>query len=190
MSNKAKIITLSVIFVICIGMIIYAIASGDSSFKDALPKIIIIMIGLVLAVIKVLNRKPAKSNLNPEALSEDIATAKAWIEECLVSSDYRADYTLESLKDIDRFFDEQGTDDGLIAENKGRILFGIGVYVGETMLALYGGEWLLEDIESEMHIKIKLSDNSVLFPVLRTMARYQYGNSNSIYVYGCKFGKK
>ncbi|MBR5308260.1 MAG: hypothetical protein IKU43_05780 [Clostridia bacterium] len=190
MSNKAKIITLSVIFVICIGMIIYAIASGDSSFKDALPKIIIIMIGLVISVIKVFNRSPAKSKLNPEALSEDIATAKAWIEECLVSSGYRADYTLDSLKDIDRFFDEHSGDDGIIAGNKGRILFGIGVYVGETMLALCGGEWVLEDAESEMHIKIKLSDDSVLFPVLRTMARYQYGNSNSIYAYGKKSCKK
>lgn len=60
----------------------------------------------------------------------------------------------------------------------------MGVYVGETIISSFGGEWDLENCDSEMSIKIKVNDETVLFPVLRVMARYQYGNANSIYVYG------
>jgi len=40
-------------------------------------------------------------------LVEDARKASAWIVSALASSGYKADFSLESLREIDRFFDEQ-----------------------------------------------------------------------------------
>lgn len=78
-------------------------------------------------------------------LLEDIHIAADWIVKALNYSGYKADYSLESMKEIDRFFDEQSSATGRIAKNTGSILFALGSYVGETAIKLYGGEWITDD---------------------------------------------
>ncbi len=151
---------------------------------DIMPRLVLMVLTAVVVIIRIISNSPKKKSLDKEVLKNDIATAKEWIKEALVSSNYQADFSLESLKEIDRFFDEQNKDDGILSENTGRILFALGVYVGETIISNYDGQWDLENCDSEMGIKIKVNDETVLFPVLRVMSRYQYGNANSIYVYG------
>lgn len=58
----------------------------------------------------------------------------------LNSSGYKADYSLDSMKEIDRFFDEQNTPFGILSKNRGQILFSLGSYVEQTAIKLYGGE--------------------------------------------------
>jgi hypothetical protein len=62
------------------------------------------------------------------SLVEDIATASDWIVGALRSSGYRIDFSVDSLKEIDRFFDEHALNGGarpggLLAENCGSRLF-------------------------------------------------------------------
>lgn len=87
-------------------------------------------------------------------LKQDIITAKDWIAKALNSSNYKADFSLESLKEIDRFFDEQNTPTGLLSQNRGQRLFAIGAYVGEVIISCLGGEWLTDDNDPKGEINI------------------------------------
>ncbi len=80
---------------------------------------------------------PKSENKNAHTLKEDILISSEWIVKALNSSGYKADYTLESMKEIDRFFDEQKT--GILAQNLGSTIFALGSYVGQTAIKLYGG---------------------------------------------------
>lgn len=120
-----------------------------------------------------------------KSLKSDILTASDWIVTALQSSGYNADYSLESMKEIDRFFDEQNTPSGILAQNRGRILFALGSYVGQTAIKLYGGEWVADDNapNAEINIEVRLADGSTIHPVVRCMKRYQSGAEESIYAY-------
>ena len=125
-----------------------------------------------------------------EKMKSVIEMMKQWITAALSSSDYKADFSMESLKEIDRFFDEQNTEDGILSKNAKGIIFALGIYVGETIIANYGGEWIDEEYKDPNTIKLKTMDGEVWFPVIRVLARYQYGSANSLYLYGQKVGKK
>ena len=94
-------------------------------------------------------------------------------------------YSLESMKEIDRFFDEQSSETGLLSKNRGEILFGLASYIGESAIKLYGGEWNTDDSDpqGEIHISVKLANGTVIWPVIRCMKRYEHGSEESIYAY-------
>lgn len=124
-------------------------------------------------------------------MKEDIIKAYEWIAIALKSSGYLADFTLESLREIDRFFDDYSENGkpkigGLLAENTGARLFAIGSYVGEVIRRVHGGEWQTDDNDpnGEINISVKLSNATVLWPVQRVMKRLQNGSEDGIYVYG------
>lgn len=185
MSAKTKIITLIAILIVCLGMIVYGTISEGNSIMDIMPRLILMGLTAIVVIIRIVSNSPKKQSLDKESLNKDVATAKEWIKTALESSGYQADFSIESLKDIDRFFDEQNKDDGILSQNTGRILFALGVYVGETIISNYGGQWDLSDCKSETSISVRVDENTVLFPVIRIMARYKHGNANSIYAYGC-----
>ena len=120
-----------------------------------------------------------------KSLKSDILTASDWIATALQSSGYNADYSLESMKEIDRFFDEQSTPSGILAQNRGRIIFALGAYVGQTAIKLHGGEWVTDDDapNAEINIEVRLEDGSTIYPVVKCMKRYQLGTEESIYAY-------
>src|SRR6478735_4165688 len=88
-------------------------------------------------------------------IKEDIAAASDWMARALQSSGYRADFTPESLWEIDRFFDEHSADGspkagGLLSESLGSRLFAIGSYIGEVFLRHAGGEWHGDDKDPQV----------------------------------------
>ena len=118
-------------------------------------------------------------------LKEDIQIASDWVVKALNSSGYKADYTMESMKEIDRFFDEQSSETGILSQNRGQILFGLGSYIGETAIKLYGGEWHTDDNDpqGEINMSVKLANGTIIWPVIRCMKRYDMGSEESIYAY-------
>lgn len=123
-------------------------------------------------------------------VSDAIASAK-WIAEALSSSGYLANFSLESLIEIDRFFEDHAPNgtprpDGLLSEQVGSRLFAIGSYVGETLRQRLGGEWVGDDNDpqAEINISIKLSDGSIIWPIQRVMKRFKNGREDSIAAYG------
>ncbi len=121
----------------------------------------------------------------PPTLEEDIHTACEWVVMALNSSGYKADYTLESMKEIDRFIDEQSGENGIISRNRGKIIFSLGCYIGETVICLYGGKWHTDDNDpqGEINASVELENNTVIFPMQRVIKRYQNGSEDGIYAY-------
>lgn len=125
------------------------------------------------------------------SLEADIRSGSEWISEALKSSGYEADFSLESLKEIDRFFDEQNMPGGLLSENVGTRLFAIGAYIGEVLIRKYGGNWITDDKDpqGEVNVGIELSNGSLVYPVQKAMKRYSAGEEESIYDYAVVLGK-
>ena len=59
-------------------------------------------------------------------LVDDLELASKWVAKALNSSNYQADYSVESLKEIDRFFKEENKPDGILSKSVGQILFSLG----------------------------------------------------------------
>ena len=123
-------------------------------------------------------------------LLDDLTTAKEWIAKALISSGYQADHTLESLKEIDRFFDEQSGPGGLLSEQRGQRIFGLGAYIGDVLIRTYGGHWITDDQDpqGELNVAVRLDDGSMVWPVQRAIKRYQSGPEDGIYIYGVAIG--
>lgn len=123
-------------------------------------------------------------------LLDDLTTAKDWIAEALVYSGYQADHSLESLREIDRFFDEQGGPGGMLSEQRGQRLFGLGAYIGDVLIRTYGGHWIADDHDpqGELNVAVELDDSSVVWPVQRAIKRYSNGPEDGIYIYGAALG--
>ena len=122
---------------------------------------------------------------NSHTLEADIHTAADWVAKALHASGYKADYSLESMKEIDRFFEEQNTNTGILSKNRGYILFSLGSYIGETAIRLYGGEWNTDDDDpqGEINISVRLTSGTIIWPVIKCMKRYENGGEESIYAY-------
>lgn len=132
------------------------------------------------------NEKTSASHqVSNKTLEEDIKSASEWVVTALNVSGYKADYTLDSMKEIDRFFDEQSGKDGIISKNRGTILFALGSYIGETAIKLYGGKWITDDntTKGEIYIAVELENGITGWPVLRCIKRYNNGQEDSIYAY-------
>jgi hypothetical protein len=102
-----------------------------------------------------------------------------------------ADFSIESLREIDRFFDEhaqngQAIPGGLLSEQLGSRIFAIGSYVGEVIIRAYNGKWQVDDNdpEAEMNIAVVLASGAIMWPVQRVVKRFKNGPEDGIYVYG------
>lgn len=78
------------------------------------------------------------------------------------------------MKEVDRFFDEQNTPDGILSNNRGQILFALASYIGETVIKLYGGKWVIDenDPNNEINMAVQTNSGTVLWPAKRCMRRY------------------
>lgn len=128
-------------------------------------------------------------------IKEDIASASDWISRALESSGYVADFTPQSLWEIDRFFDEHSVNGapkpgGLLAESLGSRIFAVGSYIGEVLRRHLGGEWHGDDSDPkiEITVELRLASGSVCWPTQRAMKRLQNGSEDGIAAYGLALG--
>lgn len=126
----------------------------------------------------------------------EVAVAMAeWIAKALNSSGYKADFSPQSLWEIDRFVEENSKDGqpipgGLLGESFGARIFALGAYIGEVIIRSIGGEWRGddEDPKGEINIEVILKDGSIIWPVQRVMKRVRNGSEDCIGVYGHALG--
>jgi len=109
----------------------------------------------------------------------------------LNSSGYKADFSMRSLAEIERFFVEHSKDGkpkpgGLLAQHTGARVFALGSYVGEVIRREGKGEWVGsdDDPKAEINIAVRLSTGVLLWPVQRVMKRLRNGPEDNIYHYG------
>jgi hypothetical protein len=126
----------------------------------------------------------------PKVVHDAVASAK-WIAKALKGSGYRANFSLESLREIDRFFDEQAPGGnprpgGLLSKDRGPRLFALGAYVGEAIRRQTSGQWEGDDDDpdAEINLAVRLKSGPVIWPVQRVMKRFQNGAEDGIYAYG------
>lgn len=126
-----------------------------------------------------------------KTLAEDIPIHAEWAKNNLNKTGYQVDYDLESMKEVERFFNEQAKEGGALSGRSGAILFGLGCFIGETIIRIYGGRWETDDADpkGEMNIAVRLLDNSIIWPVQRCMKRLQNGAEENIYDYVCAVKK-
>lgn len=128
-------------------------------------------------------------------IKEDVAESADWIARALNSSGYRADFTPQSLWEIDRFFDEHSLNGtarqgGLLSSGLGQRIFAVGSYLGEVARRKLGGEWIGEDNdpEAEINLELQLPDGTRYWPVQRAMKRLKNGPEDGIAVWGIGAG--
>jgi len=126
----------------------------------------------------------------PEIVTDANAAAQ-WVATALSSSGYKADFTLDSLKEIDRFLDDQAPGgnpkpSGLLAEDLGARLFALGAYVGEVVRRQGSGRWQGDDADPQaaINLTVELKSGAKFWPVQRVMKRFKNGPEDGIYPYG------
>jgi hypothetical protein len=156
-----------------------------------------IAIALCLAGITVGNAAetvPIK-RASPEAfrpsIVRDAVEAADWMAKSLAGWGYRADFSLESLKDVDRFIDEEAPDGkpkpgGHLAQQFGVHIFGLGAYLGETIRRQGDGQWEGNDRDTypEVTLAVRLKSGALLWPTQRVLKRLEYGAEDGLYPYG------
>ena len=132
---------------------------------------------------------------SPEAfrpsIVKDAVEAADWMAKSLAGWGYKADFSLESLKDVDRFIDEEAPDGkpkpgGHLAQQFGADIFGLGAYLGETIRRQGDGQWEGNDRDTwpEVTLAVRLKSGTVLWPTQRVLKRLENGPENGLYPYG------
>jgi hypothetical protein len=131
---------------------------------------------------------------NMDASSKIVTDALALAEQisrAFLQSGYLADFSRESLKEVDEFFDDQVVNGkpkagSLLSQELGARLFAIGAYVGEVIRRHNGGEWQGDDNDpqAEINIALHLKTGATLWPVQRVMRRFKNGAEDGIWIYG------
>ncbi|MER8579785.1 hypothetical protein NKG95_13780 [Mesorhizobium sp. M1423] len=124
------------------------------------------------------SRAASQTTSAPRRLQEDIPIAAQWISNALQSSDYGADFSPQSISEVERFFREQTKDgepisDGLMAQDIGSRLFALGSYCGEVLRKELGGHWLTndDDPEGEINAALEVGSGVTCWPMQRAMKR-------------------
>jgi hypothetical protein len=156
-----------------------------------------IAIGLCLAGVTVGHTaetvpiKRASPDAFRPSIVRDAVEAADWMAKSLAGWGYKADFSLESLKDIDRFIDEEAPDGkpkpgGHLAQQFGAHIFGLGAYLGETIRRQGDGQWEGNDRDTypEVTLAVRLKSGAVLWPTQRVLKRLEYGPESGLYPYG------
>jgi hypothetical protein len=125
-------------------------------------------------------------------LEEDIHTQFDWLVTAFASDQIELDYSIQSLRKIDRFFEQHAENgkakpNGRLSTNSGPVLFSIGAYVGNTIIkAIPGSVWVTDDKDpkGEITAEVLLPNKTKIFPMQRAINRFMNGEEDSIYPYG------
>jgi len=124
-------------------------------------------------------------------LKEDIQTQSDWLVKAFAADGLTLDYTLASLIAVDRFFalhakNGHAVKGGRLAQNFGAVIFAIGAYVGQTIIAqVPGAVWLTDDNDpqGEITAAVQFTDGTTMWPMQKVMKRFKNGAEDSIYLY-------
>ena len=128
---------------------------------------------------------------------EDIDAAATMIASELTAHGYLLDFSLESLAEVDRFFDEHSAldpdaaaDDSLLASRLGQWMFALGAYSGEVLRRVVGGRWRWEGLDDDKaastDTELVLIDDSIVWPFQRAWKRLMNGPDDSMAAWGAQ----
>jgi hypothetical protein len=125
----------------------------------------------------------------------DIGESAESEAESMVALGYAADFSVESLVELDRCFVEKvhaetpGYKDIFADDLAGRC-FAMGAYLGEVLRRNGGGEWYGDPADPMIHInlEVKFSDGSIARPMKQILTRLNTGPDVSFVSYAQEFG--
>ncbi|MEI0487055.1 hypothetical protein R4K89_06045 [Brachyspira intermedia] len=105
---------------------------------------------------------------------DELSRASDWISNFLMREGYHADYTIESLFEIDKFFKEKMN---LVLErdDNRNFIFSISAYIGEVIRKKFNGHWELSrdiDLDDET-IGISFKNHKTVYPLNITLELIQ-----------------
>ena len=105
---------------------------------------------------------------------DELSRASDWISNFLMREGYHADYTVESLFEIDKFFKEKMN---LVLErdDNRNFIFSISAYIGEVIRKKFNGHWELSrdiDLDDET-IGIGFKNHKTIYPLNITLELIQ-----------------
>ncbi|OEJ13177.1 hypothetical protein BFL38_00975 [Brachyspira hampsonii] len=101
---------------------------------------------------------------------EELSRASDWISNFLMREGYHADYTIESLLEIDKFFKEK-INLVLERDDNRNFIFSISAYIGEVIRKKFNGHWDLSrdiDLDDET-IGISFKNYKTIYPLNITL---------------------
>jgi len=143
------------------------------------------------AVVLVVACTQSVAHAGDTKIVSDARDSAEWIAKALNSSGYKADFSISSLKEVDRFLEEQAPKGvpkpgGLLGEHLGSRVFSLGSYVGEVLIRNAGGNWKGDDSdpEAEINLAVQFRNGSQAWPIQRVMKRLRNGSEDSVFAYG------
>ena len=125
----------------------------------------------------------------------DLEQAAEWAAAQLNERDYIADFSLQSIHEVDRFFTEFCSEDlpsnqDFFAEDMSFRTFALGAYLGEVLRRATDGEWLTDPTDPliEVNLEVKLSDESSCLPMEQVLKRLNEGPTASFAKYATDLG--
>lgn len=127
-----------------------------------------------------------------ETVNEHIKRYSDWIVKCFATENLNLDYTMNSLRYLDKFLEENVTNgipnwNGILYKDHQEILYGMGVYLGETLrISIPDAKWLTQTKEGINHLtgEFQLPNGTIIYPIARVKKRFENGEEDSIYPYG------
>lgn len=135
---------------------------------------------LAAAAIVLARRKahPNLARLGPAKLSQ-IAASKAaqYVDQHRRSTQEALDYTIESLRRVDRILEKNFAQNSLDAATTERM----GMYLGDTIRRLFGGQWKFNAGFGELCIE--LEEEGFIFPVSQIRRALEHKETGQIFSY-------
>ena len=131
------------------------------------------------------------SSKQNSSLVEDIPKASDWLVAYFRQDNINLDYSLNSLKYIDDFFDKNAENgapknNSKLADSLGYKMFAISSYIGQVIIkTIPGSKWITDDNDpnGEVNIEVVTKDGGHLWPGQKVFKRFKNGSEDGLYSY-------
>lgn len=138
----------------------------------------------------------AENGENGDSYSHpEVEQSAEWVAGELQQREFEADFSLESLHEVDRFFAEFARADlpgfnDFFADDISYRSFAMGAYVGEVLRRANGGEWQSDpnDPLIEVNIQLAFSDEAACQPMRQVLLRLNDGPASSFAKFAGELG--
>jgi hypothetical protein len=104
---------------------------------------------------------------------------------------YGADFSFESIKELERFMSDNVMPNGGAKPNSqlndqwGGKLFLLGSYLGEVIRRKTNGQWRGDDSDPEVtvNVEVVMSSGVTIWPIQRIMKRFHNGDEDDLWAY-------
>jgi hypothetical protein len=122
---------------------------------------------------------------------QDVTDSANKGSQALLALGFKADFTFESIQELERFMKENveaeggAKSNGELSSNVGNKLFSLGSYLGEVIRRKIDGTWEGDDADPDVTVNVAVKGPKQLeiFPIQRIMKRLQNGEEDDVWAF-------